>query len=167
MDNESTPIMPTITMAQSITRLDRVATFRGWSNSISDVETIGKSKELKMRDEISGDQIKRNPPGTNEVIFTGKGEVMCFDTISGRYFKSDIEQIRKAINELNRGLLSDMFVTLNEFYDAIGLANTKLGDDMGWDIDKGMIDVSFSAQLTEDGEPCLVLNYDVEPKYKR
>jgi hypothetical protein len=131
------------------------------------VETIGKSKELKMRDEISGDQIKRNPPGTNEVIFTGKGEVMCFDTISGRYFKSDIEQIRKAINELNRGLLSDMFVTLNEFYDAIGLANTKLGDDMGWDIDKGMIDVSFSAQLTEDGEPCLVLNYDVEPKYKR
>lgn len=131
------------------------------------VETIGKNKELKIRDEVSADRVKRNPPGMNEVIFTGKGEVMCYDSLSGRYFKSDIEQIRRVVNELNRNLLSDMFLTVNELYYAIGLSGTKLGDMMGWDIDKGMVEVDFSAQLTENGEPCLVLNYSTEPRFMK
>jgi hypothetical protein len=137
--------------------------FKEYQNKI--VETIGKNKELKVRDDISGDKIKENPVSKNEVIITGKGEVLCYDSLSGRYFKSDIEQIRKMINDLNRDLLSDDFVTLNEFYDAIGLMPIKLGDDIGWDVNKGMIDVSFSARLSEDDTPCLVLNYTIEPKY--
>lgn len=139
------------------------AAFKEYQSKV--VETIGKSKELKVRDEISGDRIKRNPPGTNEVIFTGKGEVMCYDSLSGRYFKSDIEQIRRAVNTLNRELMSDMFLTLNELYFAIGLAGTKLGDQMGWDIDNGLLEIDFSAQITEEGDPCLVLNYSVEPRF--
>ena len=103
----------------------------------------------------------------NEVIFTGKGSVMCYDSLSGRYFKSDIEQIRRVVNELNRNLLSDMFLTVNELYYAIGLSGTKLGDMMGWDIDKGMLEIDFSAQLTEEGEPCLVLNYSTEPRFTK
>jgi len=129
------------------------------------VQTIGKSKELAVRDEITSDRIKKNPQGSNEVIFTGKGEVLCYDTLSGRYFKSDIEHIRKTINDLNRDLLSEMFLTVNELYDAIGLAPTKLGYDMGWDLDKGLLEISFSSQLTDDGNPCLVLNYDVTPRF--
>lgn len=141
------------------------AAFREYQSKV--VETIGKNKELKVRDEISKDTIKRNPPGTNEVIFTGKGEVMCYDSLSGRYFKSDIEAIRKSVNELNRNLFTDMFLTLNELYYAIGLSGTKLGDQMGWDIDRGMVEIDFSAQLTEDGEPCLVLNYNIEPRFMK
>lgn len=141
------------------------AAFKEYQTKV--VETIGKNKELKVRDDISADRIKKNPPGANEVIFTGKGEVMCYDSLSGRYFKNDIEQIRRAVNELNRNLLSDMFLSLNELYDAIGLSGTKLGDQMGWDIDKGMVEIDFSAQLTENGEPCLVLNYSIEPRFMR
>jgi hypothetical protein len=141
------------------------AAFKEYQSKV--VETIGKNKELKVRDEISADHVKRNPPGQKEVIFTGRGEVMCYDSISGRYFKSDIEQIRRSVNELNRNLLSDMFLTLNEFYDAIGLSGTSLGDQMGWDIDKGMLEINFSTQLTEENEPCLVLNYKVEPRFMR
>ncbi len=131
------------------------------------VETIGKNKEHKVRDDISGDRVKSNPPGTNEVIITGKGNVLCYDSLSGRYFKSDIEQIRKVVNELNRNMLSDMFLTLNELYYGIGLSGIALGDQMGWDIDKGMVEINFSAQVAEDGEPCLVLNYSIEPKYMK
>lgn len=131
------------------------------------VETIGKNKELKVRDDISADRVKRNPPGVNEVILTGRGPILCFDSLSGRYFKSDIEQIRRVVNELNRNLLSDMFLTLNELYYDLGLAGISLGDQMGWDIEKGMVEISFSTQLTEEGEPCLVLNYNVEPKHMK
>ncbi len=129
------------------------------------VETVGKNKELKLRDEISSDRIKENPPCSREIILTGKGEVLCFDSLSGRYFKSDIEKIRRVINELNRDLMSEMFITLNELYSELGLARIKLGDEMGWDVEKGLIDISFSTQLTENEEPCLVLNYDVYPRF--
>jgi hypothetical protein len=31
-----------------------------------------------------------------------------------------------------------MFMTVNELYEALGLSGTKLGDEMGWDLDKGL-----------------------------
>lgn len=139
------------------------AAFKEYQTKV--VETIGKSKELKIRDDISKDQIKRNPPGNNEIILTGNGAVLCYDSLSGRYFKSDIEKIRKSINDLNHNLMTDMFITLNELYYTLGLASTKLGDQLGWDMEQGIIEISFSAQLTENAEPCLVLNYDVEPRF--
>lgn len=129
------------------------------------VETIGKNKEIKVRDEIAADHVKRNPAGKNEIIFTGKGEVICMDELSGRYFKSDIDKINKTINEMNYRLRHENFLSVNEFYDEIGLAHTSLGNDLGWDIDKGEIEVSFSAQLTDSNEPCIVLNYKVNPNF--
>lgn len=139
------------------------AAFREYKEKV--VETIGKNKELKVRDEISSDRIKANPPGESEVIFTGKGEVLCYDSLSGRYFRSDIEKIRRSINDINKNFLSDMWVGLNDLYYELGLAGTKLGDEMGWDLDNGLVDVSFSSGLTEEGEPCLVLNYSVTPRF--
>lgn len=129
------------------------------------VETIGKNKELKVRDNISEDRIAKNPPGEAEIIFTGKGETLCYDSMSGRYFKTDIDKVKRIQNELNRSLMSEMFISLNEFYDALGLSNIRLGEDVGWNIDKSLIDISFSAQLTDTNDPCLVLNYTVVPRY--
>lgn len=130
------------------------------------VETIGPNKEMKIRDEVAADKVKESPPGgKNEVILTGKGEVLCMDGYTGGYFRSDIEKVRQAINEFNRNLMSDMFLSLNDFYDYLGLKHSPMGDDLGWDIDKGLLDVKFSSCLTEAGEPCLVLNYSVRPKY--
>jgi len=129
------------------------------------VETIGKNKELKVRDDVTADKIKQNPVGEAEVIITGKGEMLCYDAMSGRYFKSDIEKIRRAQNKLNRDMMTEMFMSLNEFYDELGLAHIRLGEESGWHIDRGMIDITFSAQLTEHEEPCIVLNYEVVPRF--
>ena len=139
--------------------------FKEYQNKI--IETIGKNKERRVRDTIDSEQIQANPPSKNEIIMTGKGEVLCYDSLSGRYFKSDVEQIRKMVNDLNRDLLNYGFVSLNEFYESIGLSDIQLGNYMGWDVEKGMIEIDFSAQLTEEDTPCLVLNYRVEPKYYR
>lgn len=129
------------------------------------VETIGKNKELKIRDDVSSDKIKNNPHSTSEIIFTGKGEVLCYDSLTGRYFKSSIEQIRQAINTLNKHLMSNMFITLNELYYAIGLSSTELGDLLGWNIEKGLIEPTFSTQISDMGEPCLVISYNMTPKF--
>jgi Family of unknown function (DUF6353) len=137
--------------------------FREYKSKV--VETIGKNKELAIRDEVSADRIKANPSGANEVIFTGKGDNLCYDSLTGRYFKSDIEKIRRSVNVLNKRLMNEMFITLNELYYELGLASTILGESLGWNIDKGLLDISFSTTLDEDGTPCLVLNYDVSPKF--
>lgn len=129
------------------------------------VETIGKNKELKVRDDVTADTIKRNPVGDSQVIFTGKGETLFYDQMSGRYFKCDIEKIRRIQNKINKDLISEDFMSLNEFYIEIGLAPIKLGEEMGWHLEHGMLEVRFSAQLTENEEPCIALEYELVPRF--
>lgn len=131
------------------------------------VETIGERKEQAIRDDIAKDRITENP--VREVIVSDRGSTLCYDSLSGRYFKSDIEKLRRIINDLNRRMRDEMFISLNDFYCAVDnpdLGPTKLGDMLGWNIDKGYIDLNFSSQLTTDGTPCLVLDYTVVPEYE-
>lgn len=129
------------------------------------VETIGEKKEHTVKDKIAEEHVKKNPVSKNEVIVTKTGNTLCFDAISGRYFKSDIDKIKKAENELNKRMLSEMYISLNEFFDELGLDHISIGDDLGWNLDGGLIDLDFSSQIADDGTPCLVVNYQVTPKY--
>lgn len=129
------------------------------------VETIGQKKEQAIRDEIAKDKIKRNPVSNREVIITEKGNTLCYDTLSGRYFKSDRDKIDKIINELNRRMRDEMYISLNEFYYEIGLSGISLGDLLGWNIDHGYIEPTFSYQGADDGTPCMAIDYLVEPRY--
>ena len=129
------------------------------------VETIGEKKHQEIKDKVASERIKNDPVGDKEIVITGNGEMLCYDALSGRYFKSDIEKIKSSINQLNRDLLSEMYITLNDVYYTLGLAPTKLGDQMGWHVENGLVDPRFSSQLTENGVPCLVLDFAVEPKY--
>lgn len=131
------------------------------------VETIGDKKEKEVRDAIAKSKIEKNPVGKTEVIITGKGDMLCYDAHSDRYFKSDVEKIRRAMNNLNYRMTNgmEMYISLNEFYDEVGLPRTSTGDKLGWIVDKGLIDVHFSSQLTENNEPCLVLEHLVPPVY--
>lgn len=129
------------------------------------VETIGEKKEQSVRDAIAKDHVEKNPITNNEVIITDRGYTLCYDELSGRYFYSDIEKIKKAANELNRQMLNDMYVSLNELYYELGLEGTKLGEQMGWNVDRGLIDLKFSATVSADDRPCIVLDYRVPPMY--
>lgn len=129
------------------------------------VEAIGEKKEQSVQDEIAKDKIEKNPISCREVIITEKGNTLCYDAVSGRYFKSDRDKIDKSINELNRRIRDEMFISLNEFYYEIGLNGIGLGDQLGWNINSGYIEPDFSYQGAEDGTPCLVIGYLVEPRY--
>lgn len=129
------------------------------------IETIGEKKEQAVRESIAKDKIDRDPVAGREVIFTENGNTLCYDAISGRYFKSDIEKIKKAVNEVNRNIVNDMYVSLNDFYDELGLENTSIGRDLGWNVANGLIDPCFSSHLASNGTPCLVIDYRVAPCY--
>lgn len=131
------------------------------------VETIGERKEQAIRDDIARERIIENP--VQNVVVSDRGSTLCYDSLSGRYFKCDIEKLKRVTNELNRRMRDEMYISLNDFYceiDNPDLPPTKLGDMLGWNIDKGYIDLNFSSQLTADGTPCLVLDYMVVPEYE-
>lgn len=130
------------------------------------VETIGEKKELTVREGLAGDQITRNPVSRNQIFITGRGDHLCYDTLSGRYFKSDIEKLRQLQNEMNRCIISEMWVTLNQVYMEMGLDPIELGNDVGWNVDH-MLDMQFSGHLTDDQQPCIAVVHSVQPRLYR
>lgn len=129
------------------------------------VETIGEKKEKIVKDKVAQAKVEKNPVKNSEVIITGKGKTLCMDAITGRYFESDLDAVIKAINKINRSVVTDMYASLNDYYDLIGLPNIELGDALGWNIDQGEIEIDTSAQLTEDNTPCLVISFTRMPAY--
>lgn len=129
------------------------------------VETIGEKKEKAIRDSIDHDRMEKNPVKSNEVIITGGGGSLCYDTITGKYFESDIEKLRKIENSLNFRLIHEMYISLNDYYEEVGLPACDIGNDMGWNVDNGLIELNFSSQIASNGKPCLVVSFMVEPRY--
>lgn len=134
------------------------------------VETIGEKKEVSVRDTLAKKHIAENPVSESTVIVTEKGNTLCYDAFSGRYFKSDIDHIKRAVNEINRRMLLEMYVSLNDLYDEIGLPSIELGDELGWNIDTKLIEPYFGSHIADEsssyaGTPCLVIEFNNPPKY--
>lgn len=58
-----------------------------------------------------------------------------------------------------------MYAALNDFYNEIGLSNTDMGDELGWNLDDGLLEISYGAMVADDGRPCITLDYHVAPRY--
>ena len=129
------------------------------------VETLGEKKEEAIRESIVKDKMDQNPTNNSTIIVTGKGPTICYDAWSDRYFQSDLETIKKAANELNRRMRTEMFISVNEYYAEIGLPPHKPGDVMGWNIDRGYIDIQHFPHLDKDNQPCLGIDFYVAPQY--
>ena len=129
------------------------------------IETIGEKKERTIKEKVDAERIKRDPVSKKEVIITEKGTTLCYDHVFGRYFKSDSDIINRAMNNLNREIVINMYASLNDFYAELGLSPVEMGYDLGWNIDDGTIEIEPSSQLADDGTPCLVIDYSVSPKY--
>lgn len=129
------------------------------------IETVGEKKNADILDGMAKDIVDQNPVNELNVIRAG-GDHLCYDPLTGRYFRSDIELINRAVNNLNKCLIDDRYETLNDFYYLLGLpeVDSIVGEDLGWNTDK-LLDLGFSSQLASNGEPCIVLRYDVAPKF--
>ena len=129
------------------------------------VETIGEKKEQIIRDKVAEERIKQEPVNNSAIIVSGNGNTRCFDTITKRRFTSDIEKIKRIENDLNRRMINgEDYISLNEFYYELGLDGCAIGDELGWNVGRGLIELDFSAQLDTDGTPCIVIDYSVAPK---
>lgn len=124
-------------------------------------EKLGPKEEEKIRDEIAQDNVDRNPP-SHEVIVSLGDEVLCRDSLTGRYFKSTMQAIGDAQNKINHQINNNWCASLSEFYDEIGLPRTPLSDELGWNSDK-LLDIRFSGTIADDGRPCISIDFSTVP----
>jgi hypothetical protein len=125
------------------------------------VEKLGMRQDQKIRDEVAQDRVRATPLGS-QVLVTGSGEVLCFDSLTGRYFTSTMEEIRRAENKVNYEMLRFNYCSLSFFYEEIGLAPTTYTDTVGWGVNNPM-EVQFSTVLSDDNRPCLVIDFSRAP----
>lgn len=127
------------------------------------VETVGEVKEREMREEIVKERVEKRPVQVEEIFDTGKGETLFHDYYSGRWFRSSVNAVEAAKNAVNANLNSYDYVSLNEFYDELGLPHIGLGNDLGWNrYYDGLIDVYTTK---DNGAPFYTVVCSVQPKY--
>lgn len=133
------------------------------------VESIGKTKEKKIRDSIAEDKVNANPPSNELLENEEPDKIICYDAWSSRYFKAVPEDIDKALNQVNSVMNSEGFAPLNDWYDAIGLSGVENGEDIGWKLDEdGLLGLepyrTQTSVLYQDRYPVRVLKFEVKPK---
>lgn len=129
------------------------------------IETIGEEKAKLIQDKVAQKHVDEHPVSNNQVIIAGSGKQLCYDGISGRYFESDIQTIRAAVNTINETMIYEMYASLGDFYNEIGLPPTTLSDELGWNLDDGQLEISYGSAISDDGRPCITLDYHVAPRY--
>lgn len=136
------------------------------------VEVVGQKKEQEIRDEIVKDKIEKNPPPAAMVEENPEGvwgTTTFYDVASGRYFKSDLETLRRAANKLNHQLNTGfgLSISLNEWYVEIGLEPIyPTGEAVGWNVDGGLIEIHTIEHRRANGTYVTGVTFKVPPQYE-
>lgn len=131
-------------------------------------EVLGEKKAKEIQESVNADKVQKTYSGGNQIIITDKGESLFFEPISGRYFKSNWNDISKAANDLNAEAIASVtgVITLNDWFSALGLEDSDIGEEIGWSLIDGsnsLIDIEISSHLTKDNVPCGAISYRKHP----
>lgn len=143
------------------------------------VDAVGEEKEKEIEKNVREEKAKeieeKNIDLSNDILKYCSGSkkyVPVCDCISNTVFVIDEEDINVVVNELNRRMRDCMFISLNDLYYELNeksltknILPSKIGDDLGWNIDKSYIDVDTSCTIKVNGTPCILLDYKVHPIY--
>lgn len=123
------------------------------------VETIGEEKEKEVREKIVEEK-KENIANSKVTYIMTNDDITIKEPISNRCFESSINKVEKAVNDLNYKMINGMeiFISLNEFLDELGLPHSPIGDDIGWTTHK-LIDLTFDDSRTDNNKPCFAIAY--------
>lgn len=132
-------------------------------------ELLGEKKATELHDEVAK-TMASDIPEDEDIVRTGKGNQLCYDSFRDKYFYSSVEAIRTAESTLNKALVSGDSVTLNELYYELGLGGVKFGNAFGWSTYAGGrgygrcldIDLTFDAREI-NGEQKVVCILDYHP----
>lgn len=89
-----------------------------------------------------------------------------YDSFSQRYFESTIAKVIEAEYHLNRNFMFAGVISLNEFYEFLGLKKTDFGETVGWSSVNGdiyWIDFNHHKVALDSGMEVFVIDMVFEP----
>lgn len=135
-------------------------------------EIVGKKKAEEIRDAVDIERMREVPFSSVGVYDTGYGHVLFYDSVSKRYFRSNIHKVQKAVEDLNVQLSDETKVTYSDLCNKWNIPASTLTDGAIWDTVQGDYPVrlrmpcdELPTKITEDGsEPCFVLSFSHGPR---
>ena len=128
-------------------------------------ELYGEEAGGLVRAGIAKDKYEDEPPRVLE-----DGKRLYFDFYSDRYFEATPAEVKNAEYELNRKLMMDDCVFLNEWYYLLGLKPLTHGLDFGWSTCANSdmywqtwVDFHHEIVVMDDGLECIIISFSQEP----
>lgn len=98
------------------------------------------------------------------------GKRLYYDYYSDQYFEAKPFDVQRAEYEINRTLMMDDGVYLNEWYSLLGLEPLDHGNDFGWNTCANMdaywqswIDFHHEKVIMDDGLECIIISFGQDP----
>jgi hypothetical protein len=128
-------------------------------------ELHGKEGGEQIRAEIAKDKYKEYPSKPMDA-----DKRLYYDFYSSRYFESTPLEIQKAEYEMNRVLMLDDCVSVNNWYALLDMESLEHGDDIGWTTYENMdaywqtwIDFHHEPVVMDDGLECVIVSFGQDP----
>lgn len=136
-------------------------------------ETFGEEKEKEIHREVQQERIKEDISiqQDTQIIVSGKKYQLCRNESFGGYFYADAAMIDAAVNEANRIMTYENYISLNGFYEklidagAIGVEYPDMGERLGWNVEKDLIRIDLDAIVLDRQTPVLTLTFRNPPYY--
>lgn len=121
---------------------------------------IEKTKDVS----ISAPNIVKNSSLSLDDVESEK--LLFYDMFSKRYFETSYERVLQAEYHLNRNFTLMGDVSVNMFYDFLGLEQVDSGDDIGWSMSDGeilWIDFDHYKATMDDGLEYYIIEFVFSP----
>lgn len=141
-------------------------------------ETVDEKTKKEIEDKTTKNQIDKNPPPEEPKMLPAQNNIMqtgltlFWDDFSGHWFWSTREKIEAAVNHCNIILCHEDYVSLDTFYDELGIDTSTVSGMFGWSTSLGGwqdISISLESEWGEYNDPSRGKQYGVlkfvnEPK---
>ena len=127
-------------------------------------ELYGEEAGANVRAAIAKDAYEEDP------IEPEEDKRLYYDFYSGRHFESTPYKVQNAEYELNRMLMMEDGVCVNEWYHLLGLEPLTHGDDTGWTTYANSdaywqtwVDFHHETTVMDDGLECMIVSFVQDP----
>lgn len=110
-------------------------TYKEYRNKVK--ETLGEESSKKVDDYIADEKCKATP------LVPKEDQFMFYETFYGQPFTRTMDEVKDAEYRLNQKFAMEGEVTINDFYEFLGLTPILTGDFIGWKQEDSFDDYNY------------------------
>ena len=130
-------------------------------------EVVGDKKAEEISEKAATKRIEQTYD-SDDVIETGKGNVIYVDEWTGTYIRTSRNAIDAAVNVINNKLITEMYMSAWDFFYELGVPThkiPKITKSYGWNFDDGPMYINYVVGERPDGENCIMISYNISKRY--